>query len=57
MQRRFHAELIIEFDFKEDHTSRDAARFIASVVEDKFDGDNGEARLLDCTVTEEPDNA
>jgi hypothetical protein len=53
MRRKFTVELIVEFDVKPDYTPRDAARFVQSVLEDRFDSDGGDDRLVDITVLED----
>jgi hypothetical protein len=52
MRRRFTVQLEVEFDVKPDFTPRDAARFVQSVLEDRFDSDGGGDRLIDITVME-----
>jgi hypothetical protein len=52
MRRRFQVEIVVEFDVKPDYPLRDAARFVESVLTDRFESDDGGDRLLDITVCE-----
>jgi hypothetical protein len=53
MRRKFKVQIEVEFDVKPDYTPRDAARFVQGVLEDRFDSDGGDDRLIDITVMQD----